>query len=245
MNRSIINSHIINNIRATIPFFRGLKFEPIVELDNLSVVAYEMLSLCDANIDVEESFNSLDMNRKRELFNHQLNLTNVINDKRVFINLPVSEILRSDFILEIKRTNIAPAALSIELQNLPDIYQFSDIELNEFKYQVKKLQALGVELWLDDLDEALIEYFFHLDVVFYGGKIDKTTFWSLRKNKKLLNFLIMRCNLICDKVLIEGIESDSDLKLIRATKADYAQGFYWPATCCLDDSADCFFDEAA
>lgn len=55
----------------------------------------------------------------------------------------------------------------------------------------------------------------------------------------------MRCNLICDKVLIEGIENDSDLKLVRATKADYAQGFYWPAICCFDDADGYSLDEAA
>lgn len=218
----------IDNIKIDIPFINDMKFEPIVDLDNLTTVAYEMLSVCDKDIDVEASFSELEYSSKKVLFFNQLELIKDITNCRIFINLPIREILTNDLLLEIKTIGMIPTSISIELQELHDVYEFEPIEINELRYQIKKLQALGVELWADDLDEQLMEYFSESNINFYGGKIDKEAFWKLRKNKKMLNFLIAKCKRFCGKVLIEGVETEKDLKLVRSTKTDFAQGFYWP-----------------
>ncbi|WP_441257786.1 EAL domain-containing protein [Vibrio sp. Vf1514] len=217
----------IDNIKIDVPFINDLKFEPIVDLDNLTTIAYEMLSVCEPNIDVEASFDRLEYSTKKCLFFNQLELIKDITNCRIYINLPLREILTNDLLLEIKTIGMIPTSISVELQDLHDVYQFEPIEINQLRYQVKKLQALGVELWADDLNEDLMDFFIDAGIHFYGGKIDKETFWTLRKNKKLLNFLIAKSKNFCGHVLIEGIETEKDLKLVRSTKADLAQGHYW------------------
>lgn len=218
----------IDNIKVDVPFINDLKFEPIIDLDNLTTIAYEMLSVCDPEVDVETSFRNLEYSTKKCLFFNQLELVKDISNCRIYVNLSIREILTNDLLLEIKTIGMMPTSISVELQDLHEIYKFEPIEINQLRYQVKKLQALGVELWADDLDEHLMDFFFDAGIYFYGGKIDKETFWKLRKNKKLLNFLIAKCKNFCGNVLIEGIETEKDLKLVRSTKADLAQGYFWP-----------------
>jgi EAL domain-containing protein (putative c-di-GMP-specific phosphodiesterase class I) len=89
-------------------------------------------------------------------------------------------------------------------------------------------EQTGHAIWLDDIDDVLVQSFLSCRLPLSGIKIDKEAFWRLRDTPALRQ-LVSLCFQLAGKVLIEGIETERDRTWALQAGADLGQGYYWPS----------------
>ena len=94
------------------------------------------------------------------------------------------------------------------------------LDLNEF----------GIHFFLDDFGTGFSNLNAVLNLPFYLIKIDKSLLDAARyndKNQNILNGIIQAINSIGMKTLIEGVETQDDVELVKRFGVHYIQGFYY------------------
>ena len=118
--------------------------------------------------------------------------------------------------------------LNIELVEPASFFSLSDPARLRVSCALQQLTARGHRIWLDDIDEAIVQPFLSCRLPLTGIKIDKEAFWRLRATPAL-GQLVTRCFQLADNVLIEGIETEKDHSRARQAGAGLGQGYYWPS----------------
>ncbi|MFW3296242.1 EAL domain-containing protein [Enterobacter quasiroggenkampii] len=193
----------------------GIKLEPIVALTSLRQVGVEVLSVLADTRHSEDFFCDRSAEWSITLLEAQLaTLKNTPHGHNLFINLPITVL-----------TEPASFQRLIRLPCVPLNIEFVD------QHVVQNLQQLtrqGHAIWLDDIDDVLVQSFLSCRLPLSGIKIDKEAFWRLR-DTPALRHLVSLCFQLAGKVLIEGIETERDRTWALQAGADFGQGYYWPS----------------
>ena len=119
------------------------------------------------------------------------------------------------------------APLNVEIVDLLSFWR-SPPHRSSVVNNLRQLQEQGtLFIWLDDIDETIIQPFLFCRLPLNGIKIDKNAFWRLRATPALK--LVSLCFQLAGSVLIEGIETERDRIRALQAGADLGQGYYWPS----------------
>lgn len=95
---------------------------------------------------------------------------------------------------------------------------------------LEKIKTLGCSLSLDDFGTGYSSLSYLNNLPFDIVKIDRQFVIELPKGEKeynLFNAIVTMCHSLDIKVVAEGVEEDEQLSLIKKTKCDYIQGYYY------------------
>jgi EAL domain-containing protein (putative c-di-GMP-specific phosphodiesterase class I) len=118
--------------------------------------------------------------------------------------------------------------LNIEIVDLASFLALSVAQKQRVVQNLQQLEQTGHAIWLDDIDDVLVQSFLSCRLPLSGIKIDKEAFWRLRDTPALRQ-LVSLCFQLAGKVLIEGIETERDRTWALQAGADLGQGYYWPS----------------
>ena len=205
----------------------GIKLEPIVALASLRQVGVEVLSVMSASRHAEDFFYDRSALWSITLLEAQLAaLKNTPRGHNLFINLPITVLTEPASFQRLIRLPAAP--LNIEIVDPVAFLALSVAQKQRVIQNLLLLRKQGHAIWLDDVDDVLVQSFLACRLPLSGIKIDKETFWRLRDTPALRQ-LVSLCFQLAGKVLIEGIETERDRTWALQAGADLGQGYYWPS----------------
>lgn len=182
-------------------------------------------------IPLAESFNYIHilsliiLNKTCQNIRKLLDLNYIVD--RISVNFSVNEFKQDDFcdeVLEIiKRNNIPYEKIAIELTESRNEEDYSVI-----LPKINILKSYGIKFYLDDFGTGYSNFDrilgLNLDVV----KFDKSLLDMAETNKNtkfVLTHFSSAFKQLDYKILFEGVETDSQVSLCEASKADYLQGY--------------------
>ncbi|MEH0886220.1 EAL domain-containing protein [Enterobacter sp. UNJFSC 003] len=205
----------------------GIKLEPIVALPALRPVGAEVLSMLSPQVHSERFFRDQSAAQSLMLLEAQLAaLKNTSVCNNLFINLPITVITVQETFQRLLQLKSPP--LNIEIVEPATFLSLPGTQRECVVRRLQHLTMIGHRLWLDDVDEALVRAFLCCRLPLSGVKIDKIAFWRLRTTPAL-GELVALCSRLAANVLIEGIETDSDLAFALQAGAGLGQGYFWPS----------------
>jgi len=205
----------------------GIKLEPIVNLASLHPVGAEVLSVLHPNLQNERFFHRQPAAEALTLLEAQLAaLKNSAEAKNLFINLPITVFTEHETFQRILQLSTPP--LNIEIVEPAAFFSLAGRLRARVIQRLQQLARLGHRIWLDDIDEVLVQPFLSCQLPLSGIKIDKEAFWRLRATPAL-GQLVSLCFQLAENVLIEGIETERDHACALQSGAGLGQGFYWPS----------------
>jgi EAL domain-containing protein (putative c-di-GMP-specific phosphodiesterase class I) len=196
-----------------------------MQLPNIGFVYPDMF------IPLAESFNYIHilsliiLNKTCQNIRKLLDLNYIVD--RISVNFSVNEFKQDDFcdeVLEIiKRNNIPYEKIAIELTESRNEEDYSVI-----LPKINILKSYGIKFYLDDFGTGYSNFDrilgLNLDVV----KFDKSLLDMAETNKNtkfVLTHFSSAFKQLDYKILFEGVETDSQVSLCEASKADYLQGY--------------------
>lgn len=205
----------------------GIKLEPIVALNAQRRVGMEVLSVLSDAQHSEDFFRHQSSDGSLTLLEAQLAaLKNTPYGNNLFINLPITVLTESASFQRLITLKTLP--LNIEIVDLPLFVAFSAVQKQSAIRNLQQLRERGHHIWLDDIDEIIIQPFLLCRLPLSGIKIDKDAFWRLRATPALRKLVSLSFQL-AGSVLIEGIETERDRTWALQAGADLGQGYYWPS----------------
>lgn len=206
----------------------GYKFESIRALHTEHVIAWEMLSTAKPHVNLEAYFGSMSFTQRKQHFFAQLRHAMACREiGKYYLNADSDLLLDEGFIDRLLEQTPLAQRLAIELTDLEKIVRLPLQETRELRLRIASLRRYGIEVWADDVHEAILPRLLACQFYFYGIKIDKHAFWSGRIEQERFLTLARDCKKLAGKVLIEGIETFGDFALARASAAEYGQGYLW------------------
>ncbi|MCR5848871.1 MAG: GGDEF and EAL domain-containing protein [Lachnospiraceae bacterium] len=151
------------------------------------------------------------------------------SDITISVNISANGISRPEFVSIVetclRKNNFAPEKLEIEITE----YSFEDSQ-EQTIINIKKLKELGVKVALDDFGTgyASLSRLMNLSVDLL--KVDKSLVDDIEKgevNRDFINSIGSMGHLLNCKVILEGVETDSQIEYIKDLECDYIQGFVW------------------
>lgn len=209
----------------------SMRLEPIMSLDGVTVIGYELLSR-PTKSSAEYFFRQLLDEDVWRLAVMQLSKTKAIQKKlkasgqKLFINLRGSSLCSPYYLDQI--TKIAHCKIAIEIEFEAPFSSYC-CRVKNLEAGASELQKNGHELWLDDYElnkNILPEELSNFN--FQGVKIDKQSFWTVCKTPCAARTAIDNLKSVIPEVLIEGIENEQQYKLANSFGARYGQGYLWP-----------------
>lgn len=148
------------------------------------------------------------------------------SDSMVTVNVSVQQLVRSDFVATVRDalrdTGTSSGSLVVELtesQMLPSRTSVLD--------QLQELRDLGVKVAVDDFGTGYSSLSHLADLPVDLVKIDRSFLVGLADSRReaVLRSAVELSGAVGAECLVEGVETDDQLALVRATGARYAQGF--------------------
>lgn len=208
---------------------KGYKFEPIINVAQNSVFAYEMLSILEQDVDSECFFSSSSSCLMWDIIQEQLQIiSEKITCQNIFINIPCSILMDDTKVSQM--INNHPPNVIIELQNPERISFYNEVETKHLVNNVLRMQKNGLTVWLDDIQLHFFDDAMKMRQVISGVKIDKHEFWKAYSENNVQN-LIQQVLQISDSIIVEGIESDKHLQSINLPVPCFGQGYWWRTEC--------------
>lgn len=205
----------------------GIKLEPIVALASSHRIGVEVLSVLSPTLQSEDFFREQSAEQSLMLLEVQLSvLKNALACHNIFINLPITVLMVPDLFQRLLQLRSPP--LNIEIVDPVDFFTLSDTQRQGVAQRLKQLTMKGHRIWLDDVDDSVVQPFLSWPLPLSGIKFDKETFWRMRATPAL-GELVSRCFRLAGNVLIEGIETERDRSCARQAGAQLGQGYYWPS----------------
>lgn len=150
-------------------------------------------------------------------------------DIRVSVNISANGFCRDNFVDKVKRI--------LDENNFP--YKNLEIEITEYsmsksvettRRNIDALHELGIYIALDDFGTGYTTLAKLLELKANVLKIDKSivdTIENTDVNRKFVNTIGDMGHLLNCEVLLEGVETDSQLEYIKGMACDCVQGFVW------------------
>lgn len=148
--------------------------------------------------------------------------------KHININIATEELFdplfAKNLINKLKDANINPSILSIEIIEKGYEDQYKNINNN-----INDLRDSGIGVILDDYGVGYSNIESIIDLNFSGIKFDHNLFASLKKEntKIVISHEIKSIRTLKRNIIIEGIETEEDLKFIQDLEINYIQGFHF------------------
>ncbi|WP_413504027.1 EAL domain-containing protein [Serratia grimesii] len=209
-----------NSIIDNISHFR---LEPFINIAENRIVGFEVLSSLKAEQLPEHWFSE---QRSRDLIDFikfQLEHVSKLHlMETCFYNLSVEGIIKlkmSDMLFISNFNNIA-----IEISDAYNIKHCSAVERSVFLNNIKLLREVVIQVWLDDFTFDDLHY-----LEFYHGHIDGI---KIDRNEIRMSWFRNEISIILGvlediDILIEGVESEEDLIVVKKTGVWLAQGYFW------------------
>lgn len=216
----------------------ALAFQRVVAFDRINVISclyYEVLLRRSVDFEVNylscgEGIKALELMNKVEQLDFSVIWTTIHTLKlntlqKIGCNISALTFKKSSnwnfIIFFLEKNKSISERLFIEIT---ETSEFSD--KNESLILIKRLKNTGVKIVIDDYGKynsntELIELI-NPDVV----KIDRSLLAKSRDSILLLKKVIESCHRVTDCVIVEGVESELDLKIAHNAGAQGVQGFY-------------------
>lgn len=200
-----------------------LRLEPLVDTNKNRIVAFEVLSVLRVGVEPEHWFSVLNTRDIIKVMKFQLEqISMLLVKEKCFYNLTIAALLE----LNEKDIHFITGFRNVSIE-ISDTYNMKFLNIDDYDDFLRNIDLLrrgGINIWLDDVtrDELIYLDFYrnHID----GVKIDKSELrepW-LRKEISIIQ------NFLGDiDIIIEGIETESDLAVAKETGVKMAQGYLW------------------
>jgi len=211
------------------------KYEPILKKDSLDIYAYEALSkfeIKNDTISTEEIFRKLHHNNKLffelEKRNKQLQVNNYDFKHKLFVNFDADIVVTdeqklywSEFLKPLKKDIV------VEITENGSDDETSATIMKSFSTWLKNN---GIDAALDDFaqDGSMFSFFIMNRCEYI--KIDKSFIKQINSNKnyiEYLNGILKTIRLNGQRSIIEGVETQADLNMVRNLDCDFVQGYYF------------------
>ncbi len=166
------------------------------------------------------------------------------NNLVLAINVSAKDISNPSFperVLEIaKQANFPVKKLEIEITEY-SLYESLDQTITN----IKTLRAAGVKFALDDFGTGYTALSQLLKIPFELLKIDKSlvdTLETSEVSKDFITLVIYMGHLMGSEVIAEGVETETQLTLLKNQECDFIQGFVWSRPLAYEDAVDMCFD---
>ncbi len=158
---------------------------------------------------------------------HNYNLTESASNSLLFINIYPSTILNSNFLNYI--TNITSCCLRKNSSIVFEIVETDSVEnISYLKERIKFLKSLGYLIALDDVGKGWSSLNMIIELEPDYIKLDRYFSISLSESKskqEMIKSLLQYSQYSKSKVVLEGIEYETDLAIAKLLGVDICQGF--------------------
>ncbi|PZW47385.1 GGDEF domain-containing phosphodiesterase [Pseudomonas sp. URMO17WK12:I2] len=149
-------------------------------------------------------------------------------DLKVAINVSAADLnndhLTDEIVRLLARNELDGSCLEVEFTESALVGDFSVVIT-----QIERLQAMGVEIAIDDFGSGYSNWSYLRDIPANTVKLDRSFMEDLqpgRKDWNIVRALISLARELGQRVVAEGIETEHTLKIIREWGCQEAQGFY-------------------
>ena len=157
----------------------------------------------------------------------------VINESKekvtISVNISANGISRPEFVsiveTSLRKNNFKAENLEIEITE----YSFEESQEQTVK-NIKKLKEMGVQVALDDFGTGYASLARLMNLSVDLLKVDKSLVDNVEKgevNRDFIKSIGSMGHLLDCKVILEGVETDSQLEFIKNLDCDYVQGYVW------------------
>lgn len=143
----------------------------------------------------------------------------------VGVNFSPLHIVKENFLKNLEN-NVNHYNIPRQLVDI-EITETSFVDLNKAKDVVCKLRELGYTVSLDDFGTGYSSFERIQELDFKYIKIDKSLIDKLNINPAITDAIISMAHSIGMKVVAEGVEENSQVKILNKLNCDYIQGFYF------------------
>lgn len=147
----------------------------------------------------------------------------------VSVNISPVQINRPGFITLLEKilneTKLPPELLDLEITETTFVSSMVDATI-----LLNQIQSLGVKISLDDFGTGYSSLNYLTNMPINSLKIDKSFIDNIYKNEKdscIAEAIIQLAHSIEIKVIAEGVETESQLTLLKSKKCDIVQGFIY------------------
>ncbi|EFR2206995.1 EAL domain-containing protein [Salmonella enterica] len=205
---------------------KRLRLSPVYSLhdEKNKINGYEVLSVI-SDTNSESFFNTISKEQMIAILYMQYITCYNKNLAGCFFNQPLKMILDEEYLAKI--LDLFYCGGHLEIQDSNEIIHLSDEEISILKWTINIIQLHGVYLWMDDVNERVLNFMFENEIFTHGVKIDKYVFWDYFSSDNDFNGLIMLSKMVSSKVIVEGIESVEHYDFVKSSGADFGQGYYW------------------
>src|SRR5665213_600660 len=145
----------------------------------------------------------------------------------VAVNVSIVQFGRESFVEEVEavltKTGLPPKLLQIELTESVMLGGLENAAAT-----IKRLQSLGVSVAVDDFGTGYSALSYIADLPFNALKIDRTFMKEIMQRSEsrvLVQSLVLLAQQLGMKVIVEGIETEAQLKVVEEMGADQVQGY--------------------
>jgi EAL domain-containing protein (putative c-di-GMP-specific phosphodiesterase class I) len=227
MIKEIITNHLFTNV-----------FQPIYHLSNEEIFGYESLFRCPFVKSPELLFTHA--NKQGDIYNLDIaSITNSVKDFAVYYK----SINSYDLFLSV---NVYPSTIAmpffpqvleqlvenVSLSNQQIILEINESErinnLDKILKNICVLKEKGFLIALDDLGKGEYSLQALIEIEPHVIKLDRYFAKDLAKNSKKQKVLSYIINFFSEntKIILEGIESEEDIRCARVLGVPYGQGYY-------------------
>jgi EAL domain-containing protein (putative c-di-GMP-specific phosphodiesterase class I) len=141
--------------------------------------------------------------------------------------------LAEEFMEIMRRFNMSFEKINFEITETSAMISNAVVSRN-----ISHFELHGISLSLDDYGTGYsnISYLYNLPFMFM--KIDKSILWSAENNEKadiILRNIFRMAQRLHLKVVMEGVETEEQIRKLLELKCDYFQGYYFSKPICGKD----------
>ncbi len=153
------------------------------------------------------------------------------------VNLSVIQCMKTGFVERVLEI-VDGAGVKRSFINFEITESVAATDYKLLKDVVKKLKSLGFMFSMDDYGTGYSNINSAFSLNFDVVKIDKSILWEAEKSRMgsvVLENSIRMMKEMDKEILVEGVETEKQVKLLKELKVDYLQGFYYSRPVPKDD----------
>ena len=147
----------------------------------------------------------------------------------VSVNFSLYEFFSNNFLVKIRETlqknQVPPSLLEIEItETTSQVNKFLSLQV------IKKLRDMGVRILMDDFGTGFSQIENLRQIPFDAIKIDKSFTDRILEDEKIRSIVRFLVQLIHDndmEAIVEGVETQEQVEILRKMKVDTIQGFFY------------------
>lgn len=146
----------------------------------------------------------------------------------ISINISVETFINDSFVdnieVLVKKYSVAPQNFTLEI-----VEEVCLIDIKNVKRKIEDLRKIGFELAIDDFGTGYSSLSYLVDLSVDYIKIDRMFISNITspKGEVILIKIVQLCKSVGSKVIIEGVETEEELEIIRKMEVDLIQGYFF------------------